>query len=346
MKRKKFIAAFYRQLAILLEAGYSLIRALEILANRSSTRRYRSLIQRLNAALQRGNAFWESLDNERAFFPPTDVQMVRAGEFSGSLPLILNQLADAGMREIGMINRIRATMLYPGIVMLFGVGLIVFLSKTIVPTFGEMYAEMDKQLPLPTRIVIGLNEAAQYHWWRILIVLAAAAVILWLVGRWQRVRYVIDAAKLRFTPLGPLTKEYIVVHTCTTLAMLLKAGINLVRALELTRDAASNRVVSEGLEHVRNEVTAGRGMEAPLRKARIFPEVVVDMIATATESGTLDQNLTRAAQIYEQELDGKMRNLASLAEPFLVATVGGLVMLVAFALFMPYFELLSNMSAQ
>lgn len=345
MKRKKFAASFYRQLAILLEAGYSLTRALDILANRSSARRQRAMIQRLNAALMRGNAFWESLDAERAYFPAIQVQMIRAAEFSGSLPLVLNQLADAAMREVGLVNRIRATLIYPCVVLFFGIGLIIFLSQAIVPTFGEIYADMGKELPLPTRVVIGLNKVVQFHWWRILIVMAAIAVVLWLIGRWPRVRYLIDWLKLRYTLIGPLTKEYIVVHTCGTLAMLLRAGINLVRALELTRDSASNRVVSEALELTRTEVTAGRGLEEPLRRARIFPDVVVDMIATATETGTLDQNLVRASQIYEQELEDKMRNLASLAEPFLVATVGGLVMLVAFALFMPYLELLTTMSA-
>jgi type IV pilus assembly protein PilC len=346
MKRKKYVASFYRQLAILVEAGYPLIRALEILARRSSKRRNQAMIVRLVASLQRGNAFWESLDQERSYFPATEVQVIRAAEYSGNLPVVLNQLTDSTMRTMVLVKRVRSTMMYPVVVLLFGVGMMIFLSHYIVPTFSQMYAEMDRQLPLPTRIVIGANNMVQDQWLLILVSLGALAAIVWMVGRWNRVRYLIDRLKLRVTLFGPLTKEYIVVHTCGTLAMLLKAGINLVRALELTRDAASNRVVSEGLEQTRIEVTAGRGLEAPLRKAEIFPDVVVDMIATATETGTLDQNLVRAAQIYEQELEDKMRDLAAMVEPMLVAVVGGLVMLVALSLFMPYFDMLTAIATE
>jgi type IV pilus assembly protein PilC len=232
------------------------------------------------------------------------------------------------------------------VVLLFGVGMMAFLSRYIVPTFSQMYSEMGRTLPLPTRVIIALNDGVQNHWLVILVGLGAFAAIVWMMGRWPRVRYLVDNLKLRWRIFGPLTREYVVVHTCGTLAMLLKAGINLVRALELSRDSASNRVVAEGLELARVEVTAGRGLELPLRKAQIFPDVVVDMIATATETGTLDQNLVRAKQIYEQEIEDRIRDLTSMIEPVLVAVVGGTVMLVAFSLFMPYFDMLSAMAME
>jgi type IV pilus assembly protein PilC len=346
MKKKKIITSFYRQLAILLEAGYSLIRALEILAKRSSGRRQGAMINRLAASLQRGNSFWESMDLERGYFPSTDVQVIRAAEYSGNLPVVLNQLTDSILRDMALVKRIRSTMLYPVLVLVFGFAMMAFLSHYIVPTFSQMYEEMGRTLPLPTRVVIGLNDGVRDHWLLILVALGAFSVIVWMVGRWPSVRYLIDNLKLRWRIFGPLTREYVVVQTCGTLAMLLTAGINLVRALELTRDSASNRVVAEGLELARAEVTAGRGLELPMRKAEIFPDVVVDMIATATETGTLDQNLIRAKQIYEQEIEDRMRDLASMIEPMLVGVVGGLVMLVAFSLFMPYFDMLSAMAME
>jgi type IV pilus assembly protein PilC len=157
------------------------------------------------------------------------------------------------------------------------------------------------------------------------------------------VRYAVDLVRLRYAAFGPLTKEYVVVHTCLTLAMLLEAGIGLLRALELTRDAAFNRVVFRGLEQARQQITAGRDLEIPLRRARIFPPLVVDMIATAQETGTLDQNLNRAARIFENQLDDKMRFLSSVTEPLVVLLVGGVVFFVATSMFVPYIQLISRL---
>jgi len=326
-----------------LEAGYSLMRALETLASRASNRDFKAAITRTVENIRKGSTFWEALDKERAYFPPLQVQMIRAGEYSGNVPTILGRLSEAGTREIAIINRVRTTLAYPCIVLAVAVGLVVMLSYFLVPTFVGMFA--DNALPIPgqLRLLIAMSSLVQNHWLMLVLMAVALVLLVRMVLAMPPVRYAVDMARLRYAAFGPLTKEHVVVHTCATLAMLLEAGISLLRALELARDAAFNRVVSRGLEQARQEITAGRALEAPLRRARIFPPVVVDMIATALETGTLDQNLNRAVQIFEDQLENKMRLLSSVTEPLLVLLVGGVVFFVAASMFIPYVQLITGL---
>jgi type II secretory pathway component PulF len=346
MRRKKLVISFYRQLGVLLEAGFSLMRAMEIFGARVSNRSFRSVIARLVDSVRKGNAFWESLEREPAMFPDTHVQMIRAGEYSGRLATVLERLAEAGARELALRSRLRAMLAYPCIVLIVAVALVGFLSATIVPTFAGLFEELGEQLPGPARVLIGASEMLRLGWINFAGAAVALAAIVYILGRVPRARRLRDWLRLRFVVFGPLTREQVVVQTCNTLAMLLQAGINLVRALELTRDASPNRVVADGLEQARVAVTAGRGLEGALRRAEIFPPLVVDMIATAQETGTLDENLRRASEIYSAELDNKIRLLSSLTAPVLVIMVGAVVLFVAFALFMPYLRLMTVMGGE
>lgn len=344
MRRKKLVTSFYRQLAILLEAGFSLLRALNILSQRVSRRQFQQVVRNLVDRVEKGQSFWEALEQEPRWFPALQVQLLRAGENSGNLPRVLDRLHESGMREIAVRNRMRSSLAYPAVVLVVAVLLIGFLSTTIVPTFSALFEGIHAQLPAPTRALIASSDFVRHQWVHILIGGGLAVVLIRILLTLRAVRYLSDSLKLRFTAFGPLTKEYVVVHTCRTLGMLLQSGINLLKALELTRDASPNLVVARGLEQARDDATRGRGLERPLRQTRIFPSLVVDMIVTAQETGALAENLLHAADIYEEELENKMRLLASMTEPVLVLVVGSVVIFVALSLFLPYIKLLTVMS--
>jgi type IV pilus assembly protein PilC len=342
-RRKRIVTAFYQQLSILLEAGYSLMRALDVLASRDSNRAFKAAITRAAENIRKGSTFWEALDKERAYFPALHVQMLRAGEYSGNVPTILHRLSETGMREIGIINRVRATLAYPCIVLVVAVGLIAMLSYLLVPTFIAIFADNSIPVPGQLQLLVSMSNLVQHHWLMLLLGAVALVLLVRMLLAMPPVRYALDLVRLRYAAFGPLTKEYVVVHTCLTLSMLLEAGIGLLRALELTRDSAFNKVVFRGLEQARQEITAGRDLEVPLRRARIFPPLVVDMIATAQETGTLDQNLNRAARIFENQLDDKMRLLSSITEPLIVLVVGAVVFFVATSMFVPYIQLITRL---
>ncbi|MEI6085623.1 MAG: type II secretion system F family protein [Verrucomicrobiota bacterium] len=345
MNRKKLITSFYRQLTNLLKAGFPLVRSLKILAERVSERRLRDVINGLVEHVERGNTFWEALAREPRYFPNLQVQLVCAGENSGNLVKVLEQLATMGQRDIAMRHRLRSTLAYPVLVLLVATLLISFLATTIVPIFAPLFEDARIDLPWSTRFLLSASELIRGHW----VALLLGITLVVLAGRFvmaiRAVREFIDLMKLRITVLGPLTKERVVIQTCNTLGMLLRSGINLIRALELTRDASANLFVARVLKQVGEEVNAGRGLETPLRQMHILPPLVVDMIVTGQETGSLDDNLLHAAEMYEDELENKLRIFQGMAEPLLTLVIGGIVVFVALSLFLPYFQLLETMSS-
>jgi type IV pilus assembly protein PilC len=229
-------------------------------------------------------------------------------------------------------------------ILVLAVVLIAVLVVKIVPTFAHLFEEVGAAVPPQTQFLIEVSDFVRSRGWY-MIPMVVVGLVLALRGllALRIVRLYRDHLKLRFRVLGPLTREYVVVHTCRTLGMLLHSGINLLRALDLTSDASSNLVVQEGLRQAREEVERGRGLEGPLRRTRILPPDVVDMVVTAQETGALAENLIYAADIYEEELNNRMSVVSSLTEPALVLVVGSVVFFVAISLFLPYIKLLSVM---
>jgi type IV pilus assembly protein PilC len=344
MNRKKIVTNFYRQLAILLEAGFPLVRALNTLASRLSHRKFQAIIRSLVVQVERGTTFSESLTATPEYFPALHVQLIRAGEGSGNLTTVLDRLATAGMREIAIRNRVKTSLVYPCLVLLVAVVLIGFLATTIVPTFSDLFAGFDVEPPPQTQFLLDASQFLKTRWYILILGLIALVLLVRGLLAIRALRYYRDHLKLRFRFLGPMTREYIVVHTCRTLGMLLQSGIHLLRALELTRDASSNLVVASGLAQAREEVERGRSLEGPLRRTGIFPPDVVDMVVTAQETGSLAENLIYAADLYEEELNNRMQVVSSMTEPMLILVVGAVVAFVALSLFLPYIKLLNLMS--
>lgn len=345
MNRTQLVTTYYRQLATLTKAGFSLMRALRIIADRTSNRAFAEIVRGLITQVEKGNTFWEALQTQPRYFPSYQTQIVRAGETSGNLTTVLDRLATAGMRDVTLRNQIRSLLAYPAIVLVVAVSLIGFLAISVIPTFVALFEEIEAPLPKPTRFLIFASKLVADHWFALALGLVLGVLLVRFAITLRPVRRVLHRLKLNSTLLGPLTKEYVVVQTCRTLGMLLQSGINLLRALELTRNATPNLVVADALERTRLEATQGRSLEVPLREARIFPALVVDMIMTGQETGALGENLLHAAEIYEEELETKMRIITSLTEPVMALLVGTLVMFVALSLFLPYIRLLLAITA-
>ena len=344
MKERRQVYSFYRQLAILLKAGFSLMRSLGFLAESGSNRSLIPALRSVIGRIEAGGTFWGALEHEATYFSTLEVQLIRAGEESGKLPIVLDRLADSGMRHIKLRNQIATVAVYPCLVMMGAVLLIVILSVFVLPNFVQFYGQYRMKLPLPARITMKLSHLIVHHW--VILALGVLLIVVLIRGilSMPPVRYAWDSLKLRYTVLGPLTKEYIVVHTCGTLSMLLESGINLIRALELVRDGVPNRVVRKTIDRIGKELTAGHGIEGPLRDTAIFPRLVVDMIASGVEAGSLPENLEHATEIYQEQLDTKLHLFQNMTEPALVLVVGAVVMFVVFSFFLTYVQLITKMA--
>ena len=206
MKEQREIYSFYRQLAILLRAGFSLVRSLTLLSESSSSRGLTPTLRSLIERIESGSTFWRALEQETAYFPELDVQLVRAGEESGKLPVVLDRLADSGMRHIKLRNQIATVAAYPCVVLIGAVILIIILSAIVLPNFVRFYGQYHMNLPLPARITMGISSLIVHHW--VALVLVAILIVACIRGilALPPVRYTWDLLKLRHTVLGPLTK--------------------------------------------------------------------------------------------------------------------------------------------
>lgn len=345
MKERRQLYSFYRQLAILLRAGFTLLRALNILSETGSSRQLSPVLRNVIGQIEGGSTFWGALEREPAYFPPLEVQLVRAGEESGRLPDVLKRLAAAGMRQIKLKNQIATIAAYPCVVVVAVVAVIILLSTIVLPNFLQFYNQYHIELPFAARVIMRISNLVTHHGVVLLLAVAVVVALLRMGIAQPKIRYAWDSLKLHYAPFGPLTKEYIVIGTCSTLGMLLESGINLIRALELTRDGASNRVVRRVLNDVREEVTAGHSIAGPLRAKPIFPALVVDMIISGVDAGNLPENLSHATEIYQEEFDNKLQLMQRMTEPVLVLFVGAIVMFVVFAFFFTYIRLITAMSS-
>jgi len=344
MKEQQQLYSFYRQLAILLKAGFTLVRALNILSESGSRRRRSPALRKVIEHIEGGSTFWGALEREPAYFPALEVQLVRAGEEGGQLPTVLERLAATGMRQIRLKHQIATVAAYPCVVLAAVLAVIVIVSTIVLPNFLQFYHQYHIALPLAARVIMHISHLILHHELALLLGVAVLIIAVRLLAADPHVRYAWDALKLRYTFFGPLTKEYIVVATCSTLAMLLESGINLIRALELVRDGAANRIVRRVLDDIHEEVTAGHSIAGPLRRKRIFPVLVVDMIISGMEAGRLPENLIHATEIYRERLDTKLQLLQQMTEPALVLLVGAIVMVVVFSVFFTYIRLIMAMA--
>jgi type II secretory pathway component PulF len=345
MNSRKPYFSFYRQLAILLKAGFTLLRSLDLLTRSAATRGIAPVVRRLIERIERGSSFWEALGQDPGHFPELEVQLVRAGEESGQLPDVLQRLAAAGMQELAFRGRLKAAAAYPCLIAAASIGMVVFLSAVVLPVFVDSFRQQHLPLPAVARVVLAAGDAVTQHGLVLALVVVAVGLLIRLVVAVPKVRHAWDGLKLRSTWFGPLTKEYVVVRTCGTLAMLLESGVNLLRALELVRDGAVNRVVARTLNEMREEVTAGRDLTAPLRGRAILPAMVVDLIATGEAAGCLPESLQHASEIYQEELNHKLQLLENLTEPALLLAAGLVVMVVVFSVFLTYIHLVHVMAA-
>ncbi len=344
MSSRKPYFSFYRQLAILLHAGFTLLRSLDLLTRSAATRGIAPVVRRLIERIERGSSFWEALGQDPGHFPELEVQLVRAGEESGKLPDVLQRLATAGMQELAFRGRLKAAAAYPCLIAAASVGMVVFLSEVVLPVFVDSFQQHHLPLPAAARAVMAAGDAVTQHGFVLALVAVGVGLLIRFVFAAPKVRHAWDGLKLRSTLFGPLTKEYVVVRTCGTLAMLLESGVNLLRALELVRDGATNRAVSAALNEMREEVTAGRGLTAPLRGRAVLPAMVVDMIATGEAAGSLPESLQHASEIYQEELNHKLQLLENLTEPALLLATGLVVMVVVFSVFVTYIHLVRVMA--
>jgi general secretion pathway protein F len=331
----KEIGVLTRELATLLEAGLTLDRSLQILIELTSEERISRLLSALQTKVRGGATFSAALEEQEGQFSRLYVNVVRAGEATGALDAVLARLADYLERTAELQETIRSALVYPAILFFVAGMSVILLLVFVVPQFTVLFSDMHAALPLPTRIVIGLGDLFRNYWWAMLAVVAAVAAGL---DRWLRrpeVRERLDRRLLALPLFGDLIWKLETSRFCHTLASLLKNGLPLLSALNLSKEVVSNRKLAGLLTEAAEDLKHGRGLAEPVARRQILPQMALQMIRVGEESGSLDAMLAKVAEIYDKETEASVKRLLTLLEPVLIIGLGVIVAGIIMSIIVP-----------
>ena len=334
------VEAITRELSNLLGAGVSLGRALQLLIREASTPAARKMLAAIQEDVLNGTPLASAMARWPSAFAPVNVAMVRAGETGGFLDVVLGQIAEFRSRERDLVGRVKAALIYPVILSALMVAVIAFLMTYFIPKFQAIFADFGEALPTLTRAIVGLSDLVRGY--GIFLVLGVVIVVL-LVRRalstdgGKRLK---ERVLLKTPGVGTVLARFALVRFCRMLGTLVGAGVPLVSALRVAREAIGNQTLSDAVHEAIDQVQAGESLARSLGQcSELFPAAVVEMVAVAEESGRLDKELVRQAGAYEQDLDRRLRVLVAVAEPALLFIMAAVVGTIVVGMMLPVFAI-------
>jgi type IV pilus assembly protein PilC len=277
-------------------------------------------------------------------FDPLYTNMIAAGEAGGILDTILKRLATYIEKAVKLKNQVQSAMVYPVAIVVIATVVVGVILWKVIPTFANLFAGLGAELPLPTRIVIGLSHGLVRYMPFVLLTIGGFVFGLRTYYNTPNGRMNIDRLMLKAPVFGPMFRKIAVARFCRTLATLLASGVSILEALDITAKTAGNAVVEQALYATRKSIEGGETIAAPLKETSVFPPMVVQMISVGETTGALDTMLSKIADFYEEEVDVAVAGLLTLLEPLMIAVLGGVVGGIVIAMYMPIFSLISKLT--
>jgi general secretion pathway protein F len=335
------VGLFYEQLADLLKAGVPVLRALGVLARQSSSPSLSRVLREVHDDIAGGDTFADALEKHPSAFPPLHVAMFRAGEKGGFLEDVLSRVAHFVARQDALRNKFVGSLIYPCILLMVGLGAIAFIMAYVVPRIRSLL-EVQPNLPALTRIIFGISDLLAAHWLTVLLLLAAVIAATWAFLRTPTGRRVRAHLQLRTPGLGRIYTMVALCRFCRIFGTLLANGIPIIQALRIAKDSTGNEILAASIEKAADNVSAGESLAGPLHASRIFPPAMVDMIAVAEESNTLEKVLIQIAETQEERTARQIDLFVRLLEPLMLMVMGLMVFSIAVALLLPILRMSSQ----
>jgi len=329
---------FTRQLATMISAGIPIIESLEVLQEQSEDPGFKIVLKQVITDVRSGTDISDALNQHPRIFATMYISMIRAGEASGQLDIMLVRLADYYESTAALRRKIRSAMTYPVISLALILGITAFLMLAIIPKFEKIFTDLvgdSERLPKPTKIVLAISRIFREQTLQVLIGIAVVAAVFAFWKRSESGAYQWDKIKLHLPVFGPLFQKVAVSRFSRTFATLLSSGVPILGALEIVAATAGNRVIERAVEDARDAIRDGESLSPPLAKTKIFPVMVTQMIAIGERSGALDQLLEKIADFYDEMVNATVESLTALIEPLMIAVMGLLVGGIVLAVFYP-----------
>ena len=333
------MATATRQLATLVGAGIPLVDALVALIDQVENARFKSIWADVKQRVNEGAGFGDALSAHPRTFSGLYINMVRAGESSGALDVVLNRLADFTESQAELRSKLVGTMIYPALMIVVAIAVIGILFMFVIPKISQIFLTQKVALPLPTQILIGASNLIK-DWWFVIFPMIGLAI--YGFRRYidsERGRPWWDGFVLDAPIFGPLVRMVAITRFCRTLSTLIGSGVPLLTAFDIVKNVVQNTQLLKVIEMARDCVKEGESIAAPLKRSGQFPPIVVHMIAIGERSGTLEQMLGNVAQSYEVQVDTRLRAMTSILEPLILVLMGMVVAFIVFAILLPMLEI-------
>lgn len=340
----KDIAIFFRQFSVMIDAGLPLVQCLEILATNQENPTFQKTLTGVRVSVESGTTLANAMRLYPKVFDDLTTNMIEAGEAGGILDVILQRLAIYVEKAVKLKSAVKSALIYPVSVISIAVLVVGALLKFVVPIFEKLFAGLGVDLPLATRIVIGLSQFVQSFWWVAIVGLVAAIFGLKQVRKDAKGKYITDNILLKMPIVGSLLRKIAVARFTRTLGTLITSGVPILEGLSITARTSGNAVLEQALLRVRKAIEEGRTIIDPLKESGVFPNMVTQMIGVGEATGAMDNMLQKIADFYEDEVDSATKDLLTLLEPLMIAFLGVAVGGIVISLYMPLFSMIAKLS--
>src|SRR5688572_4788082 len=344
----KDLVTFTRLFATMIDAGLPLVQCLDILASQQPNKNFEVILKDVKASVEGGSTFSEALKRHPRVFDDLFVNLVHAGEVGGILDSILSRLSVYLEKRQKLVRQVRGALVYPSIVVVIAAGVMTVLMTFVIPAFESMFKDFgggSENLPALTRLMISLSQTFVTYSPFLVLLLIGGAIGFSYAYRTPKGKRIVHKTLLQLPVMGSVLRKISVARFTRTLGTLLTSGVPILDALEICGRTSGNVIIEEGILKVRQSISEGKNMAEPLAEAKVFPDMVVQMIGVGEQTGALDQMLNKIADFYEEETDVAVAALTSALEPIMMVGVGGMVGVVLVAMYMPIFSLAGNIKA-
>ncbi len=340
----KEIAIFLRQFSVMIDAGLPLVQCLEILAANQENPAFQKCLTGVRTTVEGGATLANAMRAWPKVFDDLKTNMIEAGETGGILDVILQRLAGYVEKEVKLKAAVKSALVYPVSVISIAILVVAGLMIFVVPIFANLFAGLGVDLPLPTRIVMGLSNFMKRFWWVFLVAGAGVFFLMKQIRSTQKGRYTTDKIMLNLPVLGDVLRKIAVARFTRTLGTLITSGVPILEGLSITARTSGNAVLEEALLKVRKAIEEGRTIVDPLKECGVFPNMVTQMIGVGEATGAMDAMLQKIADFYEDEVDTATKNLLTLLEPLLIAFLGVAVGGIVISLYLPLFSMIGKLA--
>jgi general secretion pathway protein F len=334
------VSTMTRQLATLLGGGLPLLASLTTLVSQTANPQLKKTMAQVKEQVNEGVSLAQSISYYPRIFPPFYVNMVRAGEASGTLDIVLERLADFNEKQQALRGKIRAALAYPIFMFVIGSFVLFILTTFLIPKITTIFNDMHQTLPGITIVMISVSSFLKSFWLLILfLIIAAITGIRYIFAKTVRGQYIRDKLKLKIPLSGPLLHKIAVARFSRTLGTLLQSGVPLLTALSIVKNVVNNRLIADVIQEASKEVEEGQNLSGTLSKSSLIPPMTIQMISVGEQSGTLEAMLYKVADSYENEVESSVLAMTAILEPVMILVMGLFVGLIVISILLPIFEM-------